>query len=120
MKSPWSVSLLLAAALLTPSAASALTAQEAILRAKPGVALITARIDAEVTLNCGAGPVSITPAPFVETGTGWSNDGRGWPLTNAPVVDPAHRRPAWRTHETKTMASEQRRADPALRHRGLR
>ncbi len=118
MKS-WSVSLALAAALLTPLSAYALTAQEAILRAKPGVALITARIDAEVTLNCGAGPVTITPAPFVETGTGWFVDGRGWLVTNAHVVDPAHRMPAWVTHEIKKMAIEQGCVEPALRQRGL-
>ena len=64
MKSSWSVSLLLGAAILAPSTANALTLQEAILRAKPAVALITARIDAEVTLNCGAGPVTIRPARF--------------------------------------------------------
>jgi S1-C subfamily serine protease/rhodanese-related sulfurtransferase len=114
-----SVSLLLAAALLTPVSASALSVQEAILRAKPGVALITARIDAEVTLNCGAGPVTIQPAPFVETGTGWFIDGRGWLLTNAHVVDPAYRMPAWVTHEIKKMAIEQGCVEPALRQKGF-
>ncbi|MBM3221911.1 MAG: cyclic nucleotide-binding domain-containing protein [Candidatus Rokubacteria bacterium] len=119
MKLRWSVSLALAAALLTPQIAAALSAQEAILRAKPGVALITARIDAEVTLNCGAGPVTITPAPFVETGTGWFIDGKGWLLTNAHVVDPAYRMPAWVTHEIKKMAIEKGCVEPALRQRGL-
>jgi rhodanese-related sulfurtransferase len=93
--------------------------QEAIQRAKPGVALITARVDAEVTLSCGAGPVTIKPAPFVETGTGWFIDGRGWVITNAHVVDPAYRMPAWVTHEIKKMAVERGCVEPALRQRGL-
>src|SRR5262245_7545873 len=87
------------AALLLPSTAGALTVQELILRAKPAVALITARIDAEVTLNCGSGPVMVQPRPFVETGTGWFVDGRGWIITNAHVVDPAYRLPPWVGHE---------------------
>ena len=119
MKASWSVGLLLAAAILAPSPARAVSLQEAILRAKPAVALITARIDAEVTLNCGAGPVTIKPAPFVETGTGWFVDGRGWLLTNAHVVDPAHRMPAWVTHEIKKMAIDKACVEPALRQRGL-
>ena len=45
--------LVLSAALALPHAASALSVQEAILRAKPAVALITARVEAEVTMNCG-------------------------------------------------------------------
>src|SRR5205823_2706524 len=62
--------LLLATAWLAePPAAAALSVQEAILRAKPGVALVTAEIRADVTMNCGHGPVEVSPAPFVETGT---------------------------------------------------
>jgi rhodanese-related sulfurtransferase len=109
----------LVAALLIPTRAEALSVQEAILRAKPAVALITARIDAEVTLNCGSGPVTVQPRPFVETGTGWFVDGRGWLITNAHVVDPVYRTPAWVTHEIKKMAIETGCVDPALRARGL-
>jgi S1-C subfamily serine protease/rhodanese-related sulfurtransferase len=119
MKSSWAVGLLVGAALLAPRPAVALTLQEAILRAKPGVALITARVDAEVTLSCGAGPVTIRPAPFVETGTGWFIDGRGWVITNAHVVDPAYRMPAWVTHEIKKTAIDKACVEPALRQRGL-
>src|SRR5215467_5880597 len=119
MKCPAPVRMALVAALLMPTTASALSVQEAILRAKPAVALITARIDAEVTLNCGAGPVNVQPRPFVETGTGWFIDGRGWLITNAHVVDPVHRQPAWVTHELKKMAIETGCVDPALRSRGL-
>ena len=85
--------LVLSAALIVPRAALALTPQEAILRAKPAATLIEARVEAEVTLNCGQGPVIVRPAPFIETGTGWFVDGRGYVITNAHVVDPVHRLP---------------------------
>src|SRR3990167_2028735 len=111
--------LLAGAALVGARDAAALTVQEAILRAKPAVALITTEVRADVTMNCGQGPVTVSPAPFVETGTGWFVDGRGWVVTNAHVVDPAHRLPAWVTHELKKKAIEQACVGPALRARGL-
>jgi len=112
--------LLLATAWLAePPAAAALSVQEAILRAKPAVALVTAEIRADVTLNCGQGLVEVSPAPFVETGTGWFVDGRGFLITNAHVVDPAHRLPPWVTHELKKKAIEQACVEPVLRARGL-
>src|SRR2546428_11855385 len=107
------------AAVAAPTSSFALSAQEAILRAKPAVALITARIDAEVTMNCGQGPVTVKPSPFVETGTGWLVDGRGWLITNAHVVDPAHRLPPWGAHELKKKAIDQACAEPALRAPGV-
>jgi S1-C subfamily serine protease/rhodanese-related sulfurtransferase len=107
------------AGLALPAASHALTVQEAILRAKPAVALITARVDAEVTMNCGEGPVTVKPAPFVETGTGWLIDGRGWVITNAHVVDPVHRLPPWVSHELKKKAIDQACVDPALSERGI-
>ncbi|HYE93787.1 MAG TPA: hypothetical protein VEA38_22330, partial [Terriglobales bacterium] len=119
MNRAWTVGVLVAAALLAPRPAAALTAQEAILRATPAVALVTSRVDAEVTLNCGAGPVTVKPRPFVETGTGWFVDGRGWVITNAHVVDPSHRMPPWVTHELKKSAIDLGCVDPALRARGL-
>jgi S1-C subfamily serine protease/rhodanese-related sulfurtransferase len=112
--------LLLATAwLVEPRAAVALSVQEAILRAKPAVALITAEIRADVTMNCGQGPVTVSPAPFIETGTGWFVDGRGFLITNAHVVDPAHRLPPWVTHELKKKAIEQACVEPVLGARGL-
>ncbi|MBI4560746.1 MAG: hypothetical protein HY724_01780, partial [Candidatus Rokubacteria bacterium] len=74
----------------TGLADQAVSVQEVVLRAKPAVALVTARVDAEVTVNCGAGPTTVKPSPFQETGTGWFIDGRGYLITNAHVVDPAH------------------------------
>src|SRR6266446_6066485 len=105
--------------LAEPRAAAALSVQEAILRAKPAVALVTAEIRADVTMNCGQGPVEVSPAPFIETGTGWFVDGRGFLITNAHVVDPAHRLPPWVTHELKKKAIEQACVEPVLRARGL-
>ena len=93
--SRWLGTLVIIAGLALPGAGHALTVQEAILRAKPAVTLITARVDAEVSLDCGQGPVIVKPAPFIETGTGWFVDGRGWLITNAHVVDPVHRLPPW-------------------------
>src|SRR5881409_901394 len=105
--------------LAEPRAAAALSVQEAILRAKPAVALVTAEIRADVTMNCGQGPVEVSPAPFIETGTGWFVDGRGFLITNAHVVDPAYRMPPWVTHELKKKAIEEACVVPQLRARGL-
>src|SRR5256714_1289226 len=107
------------AVLALPLPTAALTVQEAVHRAKPAVALISVRVEAEVTMNCGQGPVIVHPAPFVETGTGWFVDGRGYLITNAHVVDPAYRLPPWVTHELKKKAIEQACVEPALRARGL-
>src|SRR5207244_4936374 len=90
---------MLGAGLAIPAPVAALTVQEAILVAKPAVVLITADIRGEVTMNCGTGPVTVQPRPFVETGTGWFVDGRGYVVTNAHVVDPVHRLPVWVLHE---------------------
>jgi S1-C subfamily serine protease/rhodanese-related sulfurtransferase len=106
-------------ALAGPRTAAAFTVQEAILRAKPAVALITAEVRADVTMNCGQGLVTVSPSPFIETGTGWFVDGRGFLITNAHVVDPAHRLPPWVTHELKKKAIDEACVAPALRARGL-
>ena len=117
--SRWLGTLVIIAGLAFPGAGHALTVQEAILRAKPAVTLITARVDAEVSLDCGQGPVIVKPAPFIETGTGWFVDGRGWLITNAHVVDPVHRLPPWVSHELKKKAIEEACVDPALKARRL-
>ncbi len=119
MKRPLLGALLAGIWLGAPPAPEALTVQEAILRAKPAVALITARVDAEVTMDCGEGPVTVKPRPYVEIGTGWFVDGRGWLITNAHVVDPAHRSLPWVTHELKKKAIDQACVEPALQARGI-
>ncbi|MEK6666574.1 MAG: trypsin-like peptidase domain-containing protein [candidate division NC10 bacterium] len=93
--------------------------QELVLRAKPAVALVTARVDAEATVNCGGGAITVKPAPFVETGTGWFIDGRGYLITNAHVVDPAHRLPPWVTQELKKSAVDEACVTPVLARQGL-
>ena len=108
-----------AAAFAATSTAWAFSAQDAILRAKPAVVLVTARMDAEVTLNCGQGPVTVKPAPFIETGTGWFIDGRGYLITNAHVVDPIHRPLPWVTHELKKKAIEEACVEPVLKARAM-
>jgi S1-C subfamily serine protease/rhodanese-related sulfurtransferase len=110
---------LAALAILASTSASAITVQEALLIAKPAVALVTAEVRAEVTLNCGRGTVTVRPTPFVETGTGWFVDGSGYLITNGHVVDPAHRLPPWVTHELRKNAIDQACVDPALRAQGL-
>jgi len=111
---------LVALTLVAPAVALAVvTLQQAILLAKPAVVLVTAEVRAEVTLNCGRRTVTVRPAPFIETGTGWFVDGRGYLITNAHVVDPVQRQPPWVIHELKKKAIDQACVDPVLRERGL-
>jgi len=112
-------SLALAGAPAMALAAEVASIQELLLRAKPAGALVTARVEAEATVNCGAGPTTVKPAPFQETGTGWFIDGRGYLITNAHVVDPAHTLPPWVSHELKKKAVDQACVDPALARQGL-
>jgi S1-C subfamily serine protease/rhodanese-related sulfurtransferase len=105
--------------LAAPRSIAAYSIQESILRVKPAVVLITTEVRADVTLNCGRGPVTVTPAPFIETGTGWFVDGRGFIITNAHVVDPAYRLPAWVTHELKKKAIDEACVVPVLTARGI-
>ena len=111
--------LLVGAWLGAPSLLAAYSVQEAILRVKPAVVLITTEVRGDVTLNCGRGPITVSPAPYIETGTGWFVDGRGYVVTNAHVVDPAHRLPPGVTHELKKKAIEQACVEPQLKARGL-
>jgi len=111
--------LLTGAWLGAPTSTSAYSVQEAILRVKPAVVLITTTVGGDVTLNCGRGPVTVSLAPYIETGTGWFVDGRGYVITNAHVVDPAYRLPPWVTHELKKKAIDQACVEPRLKAKGL-
>src|SRR5262249_50944017 len=50
---------------------------------------------------------------------GWFVDGRGFLVTNAHVVDPAHRVPPWVVQDLKRSAVEEACVKPMLRERGL-
>ncbi len=96
-----------------------LTVQEAILRAKPAVALIVAEVVAEVRLNCGSGEIQITPPPFRETGTGWFIDARGFLITNGHVVQPAHTPPRWMVNSFAKRAIESKCVPAILKRMGI-
>jgi serine protease Do len=85
---------LLAAPLGAP-AQPAISVQEALLRAKPAVALVVAEVGGTVTVRCspGAPPTQVTPPPLRDTGTGWFVSPQGWLVTNAHLVSPPHRAP---------------------------
>src|SRR5262249_1576497 len=102
-----------------PSPSSALSVQEALLQDVPAVALVSAEVKASATVNCGQGPITVTPRPFIEVGTGWFVDGRGYLITNTHVIDPAYRVPPWVAFDLKLRAVEEGCGNPALRARGL-
>src|SRR5262245_18277438 len=116
----WARALTASAGLLAlPSPSSALSVQEALLLDVPAVALVSAEVKASATVNCGKGPITVSPRPFIEVGTGWFVDGRGYLITNADVVDPAHGAPTWVTFDLKIRAVEEGCLSPALKARGL-
>src|SRR5262245_30097207 len=102
-----------------PSPSFALSVQEALLFAVPAIALVSAEVKASATVNCGQGPITISPRPFIEVGTGWFVDGRGYLVTNAHVIDPAYRVPPWVAFDLKLRAVEEGCVNPALKARGL-
>jgi len=55
--------------LAAPRSIAAYSIQESILRVKPAAVLITTEVRADVTLNCGRGPVAVTP-PMANNGDG--------------------------------------------------
>src|SRR5258708_7607333 len=75
-----------------PGLAAEPSLQEALLRAKPAVALVIAEVAGEVSVSCGVGGEKrVSPQPVRETGTGWFIAPSGWMLTNAHVVSSAHK-----------------------------
>jgi hypothetical protein len=91
-----------------------LSVQETVLRAKPATVLIISEVSAEVTLNCGGGSQTVTPAAFRETGTGWFIDPSGWIITNGHVVQPAHETPRWLVNQMAQRAVTKACLGPAL------
>ena len=108
-----------AALIAIPTPSSALSVQAALLLDVPAVAVVSAEVKADAVVNCGQGAVAIRPRPFIEVGTGWFVDGRGYLITNAHVIDPAYRVPPWVVFDLKLRAIEQGCVDPALKARGL-
>ena len=96
-----------------------LTLQEALLRATPAVVLVVAEVASEVTLDCGAGPVKVTPPVFRETGTGWFLDADGWLITNGHVVQPAHEPPRWLANQQAQRAVTTACLPGVLKRKGL-
>ena len=103
----------------TPAPSLALSAQQALLVAVPAVALVSAEVEASATVNCGRGPIAVSPKPLIEVGTGWFVDGQGYLVTNAHVIDAAYRVPPWVEFTLKLRAVEEGCVDPALKARGL-
>jgi S1-C subfamily serine protease len=103
------VILVLLAALAAPLTAWAQptgSLQEALLRAKPAVALVVAEVGGPVIVRCTAGatPTRVTPPAVRETGTGWFVSPSGWLVTNAHVIALAHRPPSELAREREAQA----------------
>jgi S1-C subfamily serine protease len=115
-------SLSLILVLFTASAAAEQSSvQEALLRAKPAVALVVSEVGAVVTLRCGTGNERrVSPAPFRETGTGWLVDSGGWVITNARVASAATEPGASVTAELLEKAVRTECLPALLAARGLR
>src|SRR5262249_2902436 len=109
--------LLLAA--MPAHAQPSITVQEAMLRVTPAVVLVIAEVTAEVTLDCGSGPTTVTPPAFRETGTGWFLDERGLLVTNGHVVQPAHTPPRWLINQQAQRAVTTACLPKALARQGL-
>lgn len=105
------------AAIPLPSFAASV--QEALLLALPAVAVVSAEVKASATVNCGQGPITVAPKPYIEVGTGWFVDGRGYLITNAHVIDPAYRVPPWVEFSLKLRAVEEGCVYPKMKARGF-
>src|SRR5688572_3639787 len=94
--------------------------QETLLRAKPAVAIVVAEVGAEVTVRCGGGEaVTVTTAPFRESGTGFFVNPSGWLITNAHLVTPAHKSPKWLMNHHAEKGVRSACLPPLLANRGL-
>ena len=105
-----------------PAAALAqrhISVQEALLRAAPATVLVVAEVASEVTLDCGSGPVKVTPPVFRETGTGWFIDADGWLMTNGHVVQPAYEPPRWLANQQAQRAVTSACLPQVLKKMGL-
>lgn len=98
----------------------ALPVQEALLRAKPGVAVVVTELSTQVTMTCAPGETRTASAPpYRESGTGWFVNANGWVVTTAHVVSVAHRPPAWLQRQQVEQAVRAACLPALLRARGL-
>ncbi len=104
---------------LPPPAGAQRSVQEGLARATPAVVLVVAEVASEVTLDCGAGPIKVTPPVFRETGTGWFIDADGWLMTNGHVVQPAYRPPPWLVNQQAQRAVTTACLPSLLKRKGL-
>ncbi|PYN00840.1 MAG: hypothetical protein DME07_15800 [Candidatus Rokuibacteriota bacterium] len=88
--------------------AAELSVQEALLRAKPAVALVMSEVTSEVVLTCPSGGAQrVVPIPFRETGTGWFISPSGWMITNAHVVATTQQPQRWIADQQGERAARQ-------------
>jgi S1-C subfamily serine protease/rhodanese-related sulfurtransferase len=104
---------------LPPPATAQRSVQEAMARATPAVVLVVAEVASVVTLDCGTGPITVTPSVFRETGTGWFIDADGWLMTNGHVVQPAYQPPAWLVNHQAQRAVTTACLPSVLQRKGL-
>src|SRR5262245_6274055 len=119
LRFPAVVALALVSSVGAASAEAPIGVPEAMLRAKPAVAMVIAEVATEVTLDCGEGPTTVKPPPFRETGTGWFIDSNGWVATNGHVVQPAYETPRWIVNQQAQRAVTKACLPKALERKGI-
>src|SRR5262245_41205152 len=120
LRFPAVVALALVSSVGAASAEAPIGVPEAMLRAKPAVAMVIAEVASEVTVDCGGGPTTVKPPPFRETGTGWFIDPGGWLVTNGHVVQPAHEKtPRWLVNQHANRAVSMACLPKALEKAGI-
>jgi len=105
----------------SPAVAQVPSVQEALLRAKPAVALVVVEVGAQVTVRCtaAAGEAKVTPQPFRQNATGFFVSPSGWMLTNAHAVAAVQAPPKWLDSEMAERGVREACPGPAIDRRAL-